>query len=93
MENYRITNFKEPPYKRRKTMISVKRYKEEHINDTKEELVAERKRLLEYIEEYECRYIFGDEKDNHSYKPSKYAIYKTHHLYLSAICELLFERT
>ena len=74
-------------------MISVKRYKEEHINDTKEELVAERKRLLEYIEEYECRYIFGDEKDNHAYKPSKYAIYKTHHLYLSTICELLFERT
>ena len=73
-------------------MISVKRYKEEHINDTKEELVAERKRLLEYIEEYEHRYIFGNEKDNYAYKPSKYAIYKTHHLYLSVISDALHKQ-
>ena len=74
-------------------MISVKRYKDEHINDTKEELVAERNRLLHYIEEYEERFIFGDEKDDFKHKPSRYAIYKTHHLYLATISELLFQKT
>ena len=74
-------------------MISVQRYKDEHINDTKEELVVERNRLLHYIEEYEERFIFGDEKDDFKYKPSRYAIYKTHHLYLAAISELLFQKT
>lgn len=70
-------------------MMGPGAYVNEHENDTLEEMIEERDRLISEIKQYENK---GRKDAGIMRQPSPEMIYQFNHLYLSEICNMIYEK-